>query len=127
MIGIIPTGFIGIGMIELSCTLPFLAYMIGISLIDFNIKIDNIISPNISTNINTNIPHIFHVDEKLQYTLCVIPATIDEKINIDIPLDTPFSVINSHNRISNTHHTVIVSAASSRVGNAVLITFPHNK
>jgi len=114
-------------MIELSCTLPFLAYMIGISFIDFNMNIDSMINPKIRTNINTNIPHIFPVEEKLPYILCVIPATIEEKINIDIPLDTPFSVINSHNRIINTHHTAIVVAANNRVDSHVSITFPHSK
>jgi len=70
---------------------------------------------------------MFEVPEKLPYTLCVIPATIDEKINIEIPFDTHFSVINSHNRINNTHHTVIVIAANNRVGKAVLITLPPSK
>jgi predicted FMN-binding regulatory protein PaiB len=114
-------------MIELSCTLPFLAYIIGISLIDFNINIDNIINHNIKTNINISIPHIFPVDEKLPYTFCVIPATIEEKINIEIPLDTHFSVINSHSRIINTPHTVIVIAANISVDNHVSMTFHHNK
>jgi hypothetical protein len=65
MIGIIHTGFIGIGKIELSCTLPFLAYMIGISFIDFNMNIDRIIKAKTIININNNIHPIFVVPEKL--------------------------------------------------------------
>ena len=65
MIGIIHTGFIGIGNIELSCTLPFLAYMIGISFTDFNINIDNTIKTNTIININNNIHHILDVHDKL--------------------------------------------------------------
>ena len=69
MIGIIHTGFIGIGSIELSCTLPFLAYMIGISLTDFNMYIDNIISTNTITNMKINIHITLDVPEKLPYIL----------------------------------------------------------
>ena len=127
MIGIIHTGFIGIGKIELSCTLPFLAYMIGISFIDFNMNIDRIIKAKTIININNNIHPIFVVPEKLPYTLCVIQATIDEKISIDIPLAIHFSVINSHNRINNTEPIVIANAANIKVPAEVSITFPHNE
>ena len=127
MIGIIHTGFIGIGKIELSCTLPFLAYMIGISFTDFSMNIDNTIKTNTIISINNNIHHILVVPEKLQYTLCVIQATIDEKISIDIPLAIHFSVINSHNRINITEPTVIASAANINVPADVSITFPHSE
>ena len=126
MIGIIQTGFIGIGSIELSCTLPFLAYMIGISLVDFRMNIDKMISTNTITNININIHMILDVPEKLPYILCVIHATIDEKINIDIPLAIHFSVINSHIHINNTEPIVMVSAASINVPNDVSIAAPPN-
>jgi hypothetical protein len=127
MIGIIHTGFIGIGNIELSCTLPFLAYMIGISFTDFRMNIDNTISTNTITSININIHHRLVVHEKLPYTLCVIQATIDEKISIDIPLAIHFSVINSHNHINNTEPIVIADAANIKVPAEVSITFPHSE
>ena len=59
----------GIGRIELSCTLPFLAYMIGISLTDFSMYIDNIISTNTITNMKINIHITLDVPEKLPYIL----------------------------------------------------------
>ena len=65
MIGIIHTGFIGIGRIELSCTFPFLAYMIGISFVDFKMNIDNQINTNTIININNNIHAMLDVPEKL--------------------------------------------------------------
>jgi hypothetical protein len=90
-------------------------------------KIESIIKPSINTIININIHKRLLVQEKLQYTLCVIPATIEEKINIDIQFETHFSVISSHSRISNTQPTVIAMAANNRVVGHVSITLPHNK
>ena len=78
-------------------------------------------------NMNINIHHMFVVPEKLPYTLCVIQATIDEKISIDIPLAIHFSVINSHNRINNTEPIVIANAANIKVPAEVSITFPHSE
>jgi hypothetical protein len=76
---------------------------------------------------NINIHHRLVVHEKLPYTLCVIHATIDEKISIDIPLAIHFSVINSHNRINNTEPIVIAKAANINVPAEVSMTFPHNE
>ena len=101
--------------------------MIGISFTDFNMNIDKTIRTNTITSININIHHRLVVHEKLPYTLCVIHATIDEKISIDIPLAIHFSVINSHNRINNTEPIVIANAANINVPADVSITFPHHE
>ena len=57
----------------------------------------------------------------------MIHATIDENINIEIPFDIHFSVINSHNRINKIAQTVIINAANNKLPIEVSITFPHNK
>ena len=90
-------------------------------------NIDKKIKTQMMNNMNINIHHMFVVPEKLPYTLCVIQATIDEKISIDIPLAIHFSVINSHNRINSTEPIVIANAAKSSVPAEVSITFPHNE
>jgi hypothetical protein len=85
------------------------------------------ISHSISTIINTNIPNTLLVHAKFQYTLFVIQATIDENISMEIPFDIPFSVISSHNRISNIAQTVMLNAVNNKLPIDVSITFPHNK
>jgi hypothetical protein len=57
----------------------------------------------------------------------VIQATMDEKINIEIPFDIQFSVISSHNRINKMAQTVIMNAANNKLPIEVSITFPHSK
>jgi hypothetical protein len=68
MIGIIPTGFIGIGRNDDSCTLPLLEYIIGISFIDFRMKIERNTNQRTITNINTITPHILVEPETSPYT-----------------------------------------------------------
>jgi hypothetical protein len=101
--------------------------MIGISFVDFKINIERIIKAKTMINMNNNIQPTLVVHDTFQYTLCVIQATIDEKISIDIPLAIHFSVINSHNRINNTEPIVIANAANTKVPAEVSITFPHNE
>jgi len=112
---------------ELSCTLPFLAYIIGSSLVDLSIKIESTIRTSINRIIKMNIHNKLLVPDRFPYTLWVIHATIDENINIDIPFETHFSVINSHSRINKTHQTVIAIADNNRVVIDVSITLPHSK
>ena len=53
IIGIIPTGFIGIGSEDDSSTFHLLAYTIGISLVDLSINMDNNTKPSTITSIKT--------------------------------------------------------------------------
>ena len=98
--------------------------MTGISLRDFKMKIESNTNPNTMTNMKINTQKIFSVDTILEYTFCVIPATIEAKISNEIPFEIHFSVINSHIRISNTDHTVITNAERISVVASVEITLP---
>ena len=98
--------------------------MTGISLIDFNMKIDKRTSQSTIININITTPNILVDHEALEYTFWTIPDTIDEKIRSEIPFEIPFSVINSPIRIKITDPTVIANAVARSVGIEVLMTLP---
>gem|GEM_PF-973753 len=88
-------------------------------------KIANRIKTSTITSINASIPAKSAVPhEKLAYTSCVIPATIDEKIIKETQLDIHFSVINSPNRINSIDPTVIDNEAIIMFTALVSITFP---
>jgi hypothetical protein len=126
IIGIIPTGLSGIGRIDVCSTFPFFAYTIGISLVDLRMKIDKKINTNTMISMKNNIPRKSPAPQaKFPYTFCVIPATIDEKINNDTPFDIPFSVISSPNRITNIDQVIIANALNRTVLIEIAITFPH--
>ena len=63
---------------------------------------------------------------KLLYHFWNIPDTIEAKINNDIPFDTHFSVINSHNHTRHTPHTVRTNATNNTVTISVDTAFPPN-
>ena len=75
-------------------------------------------------SINAITPKTFVVPETLEYIFCVIPDTIDEKIKSDTPLETPCSVINSPNHISQIDPTVITNADNKMLGKVVGMTLP---
>ena len=58
------------------------------------------------------------------YTCEVIPATIEAKIRIEIPLAIPFSVINSHSHTSRIEPTESVKAVIRSVPASVAIACP---
>ena len=63
---------------------------------------------------------------KLLYHFWNIPETIEAKINNDIPFETHFSVINSHNHTSHTPHTVRTNATNNTVTISVDTAFHPN-
>jgi len=128
MIGIIPTGFIGIGKIELSCTFPCLEYMIGISLIDLSMKIDSTINKSTNDIMKMNTPTALLAPARLEYTWLDIPATIDANINTDTPLVMPFSVMRSPNQRIIIAPTLRQNVVSNTIPIfAVSMTLPPNR
>jgi hypothetical protein len=89
-------------------------------------KIDNTTRTNTINNINTITHQILVEEAKLPYTCCVIKATIEEKINIVIPLDTHFSVISSHIHIKRIEPTAITKPANTTVQKSVGIAAPQS-
>jgi hypothetical protein len=61
------------------------------------------------------IPQTLVDDETLPYTCWVIHATIEEKINKEIPFEIPCSVINSHN-----HTNIIEPIANTKPANTTV-------
>jgi hypothetical protein len=127
IIGTIPTGFIGIGKEEDSSTFHLLVYIIGISFIDFRIKIESNIKTSTKTSINTMTHKILVEPETSAYIFCTIQETIDANISNETQFQIHFSVINSPNHIKRTDHIVITKAVIITFGKAVLITLPHKR
>ena len=79
-------------------------------------------SPTTMKSIKRIIPNILEELETLTEICCVIPATIDEKMRIEIPFAIPFSVISSPNRMRRSAQTVIENPDNKSVPKLVSIT-----
>lgn len=124
MIGTIPTGFNGIGSVDVSCTFPCLAYTTGISFCDLRMNIVNKMRPNTTTSIKAATPPALADHPILVDTCWTIPDTIDAKIKNDTPFPIPFSVIISPKYINNNEPIVRANADISTVPIVVSITLP---
>lgn len=91
---------------------------------DLRMKMESNINPSTMMSMNKMTPIMLSELATLEYIFWVIPETMDAKINNEVPLEIPFSVINSPIRISNTDHTVIVNAVAIKLNGAVLMTLP---
>ena len=96
-------------------------------MIDLRMKIESRTRPRTITSIKIITHPKLLAHETSLYIFWVIPDTIDANIRSDIPLETPFSVINSPIHIIKTDHTVIANAVAKIVGNEVSMTLPPSR